>query len=270
LMASPTLHPGQRIRARVEAAGDNAEPVSCGLVIMHYSGEDQLVQATGPVTLLQPGQAADLVWTAPSTGGQPIESIGIAISGADDAGIVYLDQLTWDGTPDVSFERPSDGGTMWRRAWVDALDDFSGWWPEPYRLIKNAGRGMIIQGTREWQDYQVTATVRPHMADTTGIAARVQGLQRYYALLLGSDGIARLVKVLDGEQTLAQAPMPWILDRDYELSLTVTGNRIVAAVDGTPIATAEDTDRPLSGGAIGLVVENGRADCDAVAVNPVR
>lgn len=269
LLASPTLYPGQRIRARVGAAEGNTAPISCGLVVSHYSENDQLVQVPGPVTPLQPGEFTDLAWTAPATGGQPIASVGITISETTAAGSLYLDQLSWDGTPTASFGRPADGGTMWRRAWVDGLDQYSDRWPEPYRLIQNSGRGLLIQGTREWQDYQVTTTVRPHMADATGIAARVQGLQRYYALLLGSDGIARLVKMLDGERTLAEAPVPWELDRTYELSLAVNGSRLVAAVDGVTIATVEDTERPLSGGAIALTVENGRADCDAVSVAPI-
>ncbi len=268
LMASPTLYAGQRVRARVEAASDNTEPVSCGLLITHYNGHDELTSVPGPTTMLQPGDAADLTWTVPATGGQPVASVGIAVSGTTHAGTVYLDHLTWDGEPDLAFERPSEGGTMWRRAWVDGLDDFNGRYPEPYRLIQNSGRGLLIQGTREWRDYQVTATLRPHLADRTGIAARVQGLQRYYALLLGSDGIARLVKLLDGERELAQAPVPWTLDRAYKLSLTVTGNRIVAAVDGSTIAIVEDADRPLRTGAIALTVENGRTDCDAVRIRP--
>ena len=38
-------------------------------------------------------------------------------------GAVYLDWLTWDGAPDVTLGRP-EGGEMWRRAWVDGVDQF--------------------------------------------------------------------------------------------------------------------------------------------------
>jgi len=67
---------------------------------------------------------------------------------------------------------------------VNGVSRFDAWWPEPYRLIQNEGMGLLIQGTREWRDYQVRAAVTPHMATSAGIGARVQGLQRYYALLL--------------------------------------------------------------------------------------
>ena len=47
------------------------------------------------------------------------------------------------------------------------------------------------------------------MAKAAGIAARVQGLRRYYALLLCDDGKARLIKALDGDTVLAEAEFPW-------------------------------------------------------------
>ena len=66
---------------------------------------------------------------------------------------------------------------MWRRAWVNGASQFGGRDPETYRLVQNAGTGMVIQGTREWANYRVSADVTPHMVEAAGIAARVQGLQ---------------------------------------------------------------------------------------------
>ena len=55
---------------------------------------------------------------------------------------------------------------------------------------------MIIQGTREWTDYEVRADVTPHMVEAAGLAARVQGMKRYYALNLCRGNKVRLVKAL--------------------------------------------------------------------------
>lgn len=62
----------------------------------------------------------------------------------------------------------------------------------------------------------------------TGIGARVQGMQRYYALLLSSDdtgatNTTKLVKALDGETVLAETAFPWRYGRTYVLSLSVVG-----------------------------------------------
>jgi hypothetical protein len=47
--------------------------------------------------------------------------------------------------------------------------------------------------------------------------------------------------------------------------LTVRGQRIVAAVNGEPLLTAEDAS-PLTGGAVGLLIEEGRVGVDGVTV----
>ena len=101
---------------------------------------------------------------------------------SETGGSVEIDHLTWDGVPEVVLDRP-EKGSMWRRAWVNGTDTF--WsFAETYRVIHNQGRGMIMQGTRDWTDYAVEADVTPHLVTSAGLAARVQGMRRYYALLL--------------------------------------------------------------------------------------
>ena len=114
---------------------------------------------------------------------------------------------------------------MWRRAWVNGVDDYNPRYPEPFRLVHNRGTGLLIQGTREWADYRVSADVTPHMVTAAGIGARVQGLRRYYALIL-----------CNGDQLTFEV---------------------------------QDTNRPLDGGGVALVCEEGRTATQAVTVRPV-
>lgn len=127
---------------------------------------------------------------------------------------------------------------------------------------------MVIQGTREWQDYSVQATFKPHLARSFGLAARVQGLKRYYALRLTADGQVQLVRQLDGTTILASAPWEWKLYEPYTLELAVSGALIIAKVDGRLLFNTQDQS-PLVNGAIGLLVEEGRVGCDDVFVHPV-
>jgi hypothetical protein len=55
-------------------------------------------------------------------------------------------------------------------------------------------------------------------------------------------------------------------DRPYALSLTVTGSRIQASLDGK--ALFEAIDRDLVSGGIALICEEGRAAAEAVHVKP--
>jgi hypothetical protein len=271
LLASPTLYAGQTVRAAAEADRDNAMPITCGLYMRMYGADDQLVRIYGPQTTLVPGAQHEFVWQIDDTQGAPIAEIGVELSAEQRAdGNVYLDYLTWDGAPNVMLTRPSWNGTMWRRAWVDAADQFDKHWPEPYRIVQNARRGLLIQGTREWTDYQVSAALTPHLAQAVGIGARVQGLCRYYALLLCLDNTAKLVKVLDGETVLAKTDLAWSFGDTYALRLQVVGARLQGFVDDRLLFDVEDDDQALRGGGVALVCEEGRVATDAVVVQPVR
>jgi ADP-ribosylglycohydrolase len=270
LLASPTLYPGQTVRAKVVADGNNNGAVACRLFVRTYDANDELATNRGSGTILRPGSDHKFEWRLEDMGGQPIAQIGLEI-GSDSAsnGSVYLDYLTWDGAPDVTLARPVEGGTMWRRAWVSGVDRYDPRWPEAYRLIQNHGTGLLIQGTRDWRDYRVSAPITPHMVVSAGIGVRVQGMRRYYALLLSDRGKARLIKALDGEAVLAEAAFPWQFDVTYELGLEVRDNRLLASIDGEDIFEVEDDDRPLMSGAVAFVCEEGRMESDVIRVQPV-
>ena len=270
LMASPTLYAGQTVRARLQADATNAIPVVCRLYIRSYGAGDQLERTYGPDAQLGAGEEHVFEWTLAGTGTAPIAEIGVEIASDRRAdGTVYLDYMGWDGEPDVVLAQPEWGGTMWRRAWVNGIDwEFSGR-GSAYRLVQNYGTGLLIQGTREWRDYRVTADVTPHLVKSAGIAARVQGMRRYYALLLCADDRARLVKALDGECVLAETDYPWSFDGTYDLGLEAAGPKLRATIDGQQVFEVEDADRPLMGGAVALVCEEGRTETNVVRVQPV-
>jgi len=184
------------------------------------------------------------------------------------AGEAYVDWLTWDGAPTVTLSRPSEDANMWRRAWVDGVDQFQSRWWDSYRISQNIGTGLISQGTADWDDYTVAAEVTVMLARQAGIAARVGGMRRWYALMLCDDGMVRLVKDREAVETLAEAPLAWSLDTRYTLALTVVGNRLVGAVDGVEVLLATDEHEPLLAGGIGLVVSDGTLGADAVSVTP--
>jgi len=151
---------------------------------------------------------------------------------------------------------------------VDGIDQAERWYPEAYRLMQNRGRGLWIQGTREWTNYLVTADVSPHLVTAAGLAARVQGMRRYYALLLCAGGTARLIKALDDDNVLAEASFAWEPDRVYTLSIEAVGSHLRAWIDGLLLFDIEDDHRPLESGGVALVCEEGRTSTDAVTVRP--
>jgi len=271
LLASPSLYPGQTVRTAFSADAGNDRAVTCRLYIRVYGENDELERVYGPQAELAPGGVCDFSWRIQDTRSAPIAEIGMEIRSDQQAnGTIYLDYLTWEGVPDMVLTGCSETMSMWRRAWVAALDHpWTARYPEPFRVIQNEGIGLLIQGVREWTDYRMSADVTPHCVRSCGIAARVQGLKRYYALLLCSDQRVRLIKALDGLNVLAEAELDWELGRKYDLALRVVGAAIRAELDGRTIFDVRDGDHPLSSGAVALVCEEGRTATECVHVSPV-
>jgi ADP-ribosylglycohydrolase len=264
LFASPTLYPTQTVTAVVAGHADNSAPVEASLVIRYYDGNDAYALLSGSRVTLAPGEQMTLEWQIPDLGGLTIQAVGIEVIGT---GAAVLDRLGWDGMPSVRFTKPADAnGVLWRRGWIDGVDHFDRWWRDPFRIVKNEDRGLISQGTREWRDYHAEAEITPSLAKFAGLGARVQGMRRYYAILLGKDNVVRLVKMDDTETVLAEAPFDWEFFTPYTLLLDVNGAEITGSVAGGPTLTATDSGSRLTGGSVGLVIENGTLICESVSV----
>ena len=278
LHASPTLYAGQTVRARVVADGENATPLMAAIYLNVYGENDKLKLLRGPEIELARGGSQELVWKLDIGEDGPIAKVGIEVSSAKAAdGIVYLDYLGWEGVPNITLKRPENSrnerseltAEMWRKAWIDGVDEYNPRFPEAFRLVQNEGTGLLMQGTREWTDYEVSSDITPHMVKSAGVGARVQGMRRYYGLMLGPGGKAQLVKALDGNTVLAESGFGWEFGSTYSLKMQVAGNRIQGWVDGQRLFDVEDNDRPLTGGAIALICEEGRMASEAVTVCPI-
>jgi hypothetical protein len=285
LLASPTIYSGQKIQARMVADKSNSGAVSVRLYIKHYNETDGLTIVKSEMKEVHPGKAIEIDWKAPDTNSFPIACIGLEIIGSGGAkSTVNLVYLTWSGAPSIELCRPGGGpqrkrgdqsGMMWKRAWISGFDGGErmtehDYWPEPFRLIQNVGRGIVTQGTREWQDYEVTTRMTPHMCEEGGVAVRVQGLERYYALIM-DEKQTRLVRRLDGKDLiLAEIAGGWVFGSTYDLKVHVTGNSLTAFVNGKKVLDATDPDMLFGGGGIGLLATVGRIGVDRVSVQPLK
>lgn len=268
VVASPALSPGQTITCRVTSAATNQKSVSLRLGIKAYGPKDESRDLHSPDHKLKPGETQDLSWTVPDLGGWPAYMVGL-VANAPTASAIHIDRLDWSGIPTVDLKKPAGSGKIWHKAWVNGADQFEIDGELDYRLVQNRGRGMAIHGCREWTDYRTSATVLPHLGDAAGIAARVQGLGRYYALLLISGNRIRLVKMQDTERLLAEAPFEWMWDGRYELGLEVAGDRIRAGINGQPLFDIKDPGTVLTGGGIALIAEVGRVHFGNVKISPI-
>jgi hypothetical protein len=272
LDVSPTIYSGQQLEIRFFVPrGEGAAIERVAPFLRHYNGEDELVDLQAPGGAASEGWQT-LLWTIPDLAGQPIAEVGLKVDVPPSATTrLYLDRLHWSGTPTVTLRRPPDGGSMWRRAWVGDVYDRGGQWPDGFRLIANTSeRRFMITGARDWSNYVVEATLTPHMAEAMGLAARVQGLRRYYLLRCDSRGQAQLLKRDGAEQVLARALFPWRPEQPARLRLEVSGATIRASLNGDLVMWALDEMHPLETGGVALTCEMGRVRCDQVEVHSAR
>lgn len=267
ILASPTLYSGQMLTARLVADAQNQQPVHAQLIVRVYGVDDAIETMCGPQVILAATDVRDVTWQIPDTHGAPIMAVGLQLTSAVRAdGCVYVDFLTWQGTPTLTLTKPTHNGVLWRRAWVDGCDNWHPSWPEPFRLAQNSGTGLICMGTADWRDYTAMATIIPHLCVAGGLAVRVQGMRRYYALQFVAGGLMQLVKQHDDVRTvLAQIPFDWQQATPYELQVSVVQDHITAQVAGQ-VLHARDTTWQQGG--VGLVCTEGRIAGECVTIRP--
>jgi ADP-ribosylglycohydrolase len=273
LQASPRVYSGQTVKARVIADAANTSAVTIALRIKVYGRDDHLEDFDGPPFDLAPGAEGLPQWTLPDLDGQPIQQIGVSLTShsARADGTIWLDYLSWEGPPKLKLRRPKQPSAFWRQSWVNNVSFFSKNFAAAFRISQDRGAGIIIHGTREWTDYRVSSDIAVHLGSSAGIAARVQGLRRYYALLLEAGDWLRLVKVRDDARiVLEEAPFRWSLEKPVSLALELCGESIAGFVDGAAILHArDDGGARFADGGIGLVIAEGALSTDQVKVGPL-
>lgn len=273
MMGSPLIYPGQRVKAELLAADRNTASSTVCLRLKAYNGNDELDTIDSEPIHIQPGQRGTVEWTIPnSLQNCPIQQIGVAIRACEGSptltGAMYLDSLGWTGTPRICLQRPTNKvQSFWRRAWVSSVHKMHTTMGPSFFLAQDRGEGIISQGTREWVDYKVVVSeFVVNFGGPMGVAARIQGLNRYYALMLTKDKRAVLVKAMDEKRIeLASKPLDWKHDTKYEIRLTVSGDKIQGHVEGVDLLAV---DEDYKGGAVGLVVTSGSLSAETITVTP--
>lgn len=263
LMTSPNLNSGQMLKTQLTLNKEASSSAEVSLCVSVFNEEDQTIILHGPIIRFEPGETQVLSWQVPFTDGYPISSTGIEISNASSDSTLLMDYFDWEGTPELELGRRK--GTMWGRAWVNAVDTYHPFYPESFRLIHNKGTGLLLYGSREWTDYSVEADVTPHLVKRSGIAARAQGLRRYYGLVLTEKNQIQLVKELDGTRILDEAALEVTFGKTYQLRLIVNSDSIEGYVDGEKLVTARDSS--LAQGGVALVIDEGRTATQKVSIS---
>ena len=282
-LCSPIFYPGQEITAKIRADIRNYNEVFVKLFVRYYGENDRSVSIYSGAKKLKAGEAILNKWAPLIHDGNPVYEIGLRIEASKTTtGKIYLDSLDFSGEVQTCFKRPlhtppfergkefePPRAEMWRNSWVKATNHWTDRQikGEAFRIGHDDGRGIIITGTSDWKDYSISSKIIFELASSGGLAARVQGLERFYAAELSNKNKFRLLKLLDGKKILAEYDIMFELFREYEIGLSVRGNLITCYLDGEEKLSVIDDSNTLKSGGIGLFVENGTLSTNQIIKN---
>ncbi|KAI0012698.1 ADP-ribosylation/Crystallin J1 [Xylariaceae sp. FL0662B] len=271
LVGSPLIYPGQTMKAMVRADRSNTTSAQVRLMLKAYTYSDDLETHSQDCVTLEPGKSKAIEWSIPtSLGSKPIQSVGLAVSNAQGRleGTIWLDYLRWDGSPNLRLKPDAKGANdFWRRSFVNGADNFGTF--GKLSVAQDFGEGIVSYGTREWTDYKAhfhAFTI--NIGEPAGVAVRVQGLNRYYALVFTGGSRVALVKALDEQRIeLAGTDFGWKLDTPYEVTVEVQDDQIRAKIGTTEVVA---NDPQYRGGGIGLVATDGSIRTDSIEVGSLK
>ncbi|KAL3432367.1 ADP-ribosylation/Crystallin J1 [Aspergillus tetrazonus] len=272
--ASPLLYPGQTISAKFLSDIEHGSSAKVGLRVQAYGEDDSIKILDGPSINTLSGSLQSLSWTIPDeTDGRPLQRVGLCIQSTGTGpvkGTIWLDSLRWYGSPRLVLRRPStQPGQAWHLSWINNVSkihpDISS---HSLVLSQSYGEGFAMYGARDWTNYGILVPkLKVNMGALVGVSVRVQGLNRYYALLLIEGCRVVLVKARDEQRiTLASVALDWSVDGEYDFALEADGTSIRGRVQGVEITASDDQ---YSEGGIGLVVTEGAICVDSIEISPL-
>ncbi|KAI1455129.1 ADP-ribosylglycohydrolase [Annulohypoxylon moriforme] len=282
LACSPLVYPGQTLKAMVNALYKNTTPVLVSLILKAYKYSDDLQTLSSRPVILAPGTSQQLSWEIPtSLGCRPVQAIGISISRgystfdgiSQDVVLLYF--LRYEGTPKLTLlpiDLQNGPRTFYKQSFVNGADVFS-LTSGKFVIAQDQGEGIVCYGTREWTDYRAVFrgfTITGHKRTKNGVAFRVNGLRRYYALLfvqMAKDiKSVVFVKVLD-EKTfvLMGTDFDWQVDVPYTIIIDTKGDKLFASVEDTGVSL-DWTDKRYPGGGIGVVATDGSVLVESIEI----
>jgi ADP-ribosylglycohydrolase len=257
-VACPTLYPGHRVTARVRADAANTKPLTARLVLTSRDAHGAPLLVRSKPLALKPGRRGTLRWQIPASTLQPILNLGLEFHSAASARLT-MDTLDWSGAPSVQL-LPFSPGDIAPRAWIEACTGIRRY-SDRLLIYQEDGLGYYAQGSRDWRDYTLKATLRPRIAAVWGLAARWQGLERHVTARFDGQHI-RIVACLDGrERVLATANCAWPIEQTRDVTLSVKARTCTVAVGSRTLLKTTRLPAWLDCGAIAMVIGTGSVEC---------
>lgn len=258
---SPTLYSGQDVTVRIRASEDDGPQVRP--YIWYADRDNGLQKLEGPWQTLHQAESV-ISWTVPDLQGLAVLRFGLEFTGRTKyRGTVTVRSVDWSNTPrqfgyeGIMMRDMWDTNPFWAKVFVSGAHHFAPNLNTTFCISHSEANGLATVGTRDFTDYSVSSALKFSIHRRGGLVARSQGHRRYYGAVASGGDLFQIIRRRDGEETvLAQCPVEYREFEKYPMCLTVHGDRITASF-GKWNLTCRDTDRPLTGGGAGFMVDEG-------------
>ena len=268
-IGSPSLYEGNTIVARFTCdAGATAQvtPYIC------YAAEGGVSTKFGEETRLESGEVT-LRWEIPSLSGQPIVRVGFAIRFGDQVpSAIVLRSLDWSGAPKqwhlagAHLKNITDPAPFLERMFVSSAKNFGLSLTHTLTVSHPEENGIVTFGTRDFQDYSISAWLLPQLHACCGLVLRARGHRQYYAALLsGGDTLSIVRRDAYGDVVLAKTAFLYAQYEPLRLTFEAKGDCLTASVGHTTLHGQDEERRYPSGGA-GFRIDSGTMMVDDVSI----
>ncbi len=134
------------------------------------------------------------------------------------------------------------------------------------------GYGILAGGSASWGDYELSVDVYVLSGSECSLGVRLQAEDTFYLCKHTLTGIASIVEVQDGQQSVltSRSSTPLLPGEWYTFRIVANDNTISFYLEGELVDTTTDTSSPLGTGRVALMVASGTtARFDNVTVTPV-
>lgn len=267
-IGSPSIYEGQTIVARFscgEIDDSFATPYIC-----YADAQGSVSEIFGEAVLLKQGETL-LRWTIPPLGGQPIVRVGFALRPAHAGSCrATLRTLDWAGAPEklsisgAHLKNITDPAPFLSRMFVSSAKNFGLSLVHTLCVSHPEENGVVTFGTRDFEDYAISARLTPHLHERCGLIIRARGHRQYYAALLsGLNTLSLILRDAEGDTILAKTAFHYSQYEQLDMTLSVQGNHLSVRV-GETMLSAEDAQGRFASGGAGFRVDSGTMMADEI------
>ena len=263
IMATPKIYPGNTVTATGEAGSIVNSARLRPFIRTFPEDEGKPCIILGGTVALKSSKPFQVTFTVPQLAekvvgdyGFQLESDGVA------SGELFIDSVTIGGKANAELHHGTTKGLQPKpvHGFIFDADMTRGPFSDDEAYLdywgKNCGQGIFVTGNTDWTDYNLSASVRIHLAKRGGIVARYKGLTRHLSLQLVAGNKVQLIsRYYDQETVLDEKEFRWTFDKIYRLELRVEEEKVTGLIEGKALLSGRDTFLGSGGG--GLVWTDG-------------